>query len=166
MLTNSMVQGFLEKPIFTYLLTYRGGQKILCFYETLRSITLFTKTSRSDLILSHLNPGYPFIASFCKVYFNINFLPTPRSPNRSLPLRFSDQNIVYISHLRVYIVIIIKLSGNRAFVESFRPKFSLRWLPLVHCSTVGLGNSIHCILSAWHYVCFYSLKFWSVQVGL
>jgi hypothetical protein len=51
-------------------------------------------TPESDAASPHLpTPFSP------KIHFSIIFPPTPRSPEWSLPFRFSDQNIVCVSHL-------------------------------------------------------------------
>jgi hypothetical protein len=46
-----------------------------------------------------MNPGHKIIQYFLKIYFNIIFPSTFRSPKLPLPFRFSDQNYVSIPHL-------------------------------------------------------------------
>jgi hypothetical protein len=49
-------------------------------------------------ILSQMNPVHKFPPYFPKTHSNI-FSSTPRSSKWSLPFRFSDQNLVFVSHL-------------------------------------------------------------------
>jgi hypothetical protein len=51
-----------------------------------------------DLILSQINPVFTFTSCF-KIYLNIVLSSISVSPKWSLPLRFSDWNLVLISHL-------------------------------------------------------------------
>jgi hypothetical protein len=48
-------------------------------------------------ILSHMNPVHILSPYFPKIHYNIIFPSMPRSPERFIPFRFSDQNVVYIS---------------------------------------------------------------------
>jgi len=50
-------------------------------------------------ILSQMHPGHTFLYYFLQIHSNIILSSTPSSSNWSLSFRFSDQNIVYISHL-------------------------------------------------------------------
>jgi hypothetical protein len=50
-------------------------------------------------ILSQINPVRNFLPYFQKIHPNIIFPSTPRSPELSLPFRFSNQNILRISHV-------------------------------------------------------------------
>jgi len=50
-----------------------------------------------DYILKHFNP-LPIFSVFLHILFNV-FLPSvPQSPIYSFPLRFPEQNLIYISH--------------------------------------------------------------------
>jgi hypothetical protein len=50
-------------------------------------------------ILSQVHPVHTFTHYLTKNHSNIMFSSTPKSSERSLPFRFSDQNIVFISYL-------------------------------------------------------------------
>jgi hypothetical protein len=53
---------------------------------------------QQSTVLSHFNPVRVITACFCKPGSVIILPSTPRSRKWSLPLRFSDQNYVCISH--------------------------------------------------------------------
>jgi len=57
------------------------------------------KTPPLVLIPSQINVVHTLSPYLPKIHSNIIFLSTPRSSKWPLPFRFSNQNIVYISHL-------------------------------------------------------------------
>jgi len=50
-------------------------------------------------ILSHMYPVHTLPPYFFKIHSNIIHLAMPRSSEWSLPIRFSYQNLLYVSHL-------------------------------------------------------------------
>lgn len=62
--------------------------------EIINIITIFTKSH----ILCHSNLVHTLVSYFSNIHFNVILLSNSRSLELFLPLRFTDQNFICISH--------------------------------------------------------------------
>jgi hypothetical protein len=98
-ISNTAAANYLLTPRSRVLLEKLTGlqlvKKFPLFYGTRRFLTAFTSVP----ILSQLDPVHTPTFHFLKIHFNIILSSTPRSPQRTLSLRFPHQNPVYASLL-------------------------------------------------------------------